>query len=322
MRRIGINIMVKSNIENGTSNYYKSEYSFNNDVSRELLKTNRSLTNTLADKLIVWIIAMNTTRKLLKINRARKLVFFPRKKIFLELGLQTKSLNLLSRVYIENMDKNSFELLDNFLKLSYYPKYLFHAKNINVEAFLNDTIQQNVDSNAVKKIFLTQDRIDQKIKCENLAEILNSIRGENFSQLTQEVLRCNSINKLDDYYESIMTKVNEFEEYYESTPNADKIFFPVSPLRGNKNVVHLNNVYDLKEEAIIMNNCLLKFTEDAFCMKYVFFKVLSPERCTLQIKAIENKYYIIDFKAKNNKEPSKMANNYIKNWVDGMLLDW
>ena len=89
----------------------------------------------------------------------------------------------------------------------------------------------------------------------------------------------------------------------------EPIAFPNSPLGDFEEVIQIKNNFELIAEGLDMHHCVGSYVEDAQCGKSYFYKMLSPERATLEIQVNNEKVTLLQFQLARNKKPSQESYN-------------
>ena len=96
---------------------------------------------------------------------------------------------------------------------------------------------------------------------------------------------------------------NELASTHRQFPT-EKAVFPICPLGDFEDVIQIKNNYELLAEGIEMHHCVGGYVEDALQENSYFYKMLSPERGTIQLKVDNEKTSVVQFKLAQNKKPS------------------
>jgi len=99
-----------------------------------------------------------------------------------------------------------------------------------------------------------------------------------------------------------------------------KIRFPDSPIKDSERIIQIKNLYELKSEGRKMCHCVGGYVERAQKGDSYFYKVLEPERGTLQITIRGKNFSITQFKLKSNAKPSEVSWKMVKQWLSEVKL--
>jgi hypothetical protein len=93
------------------------------------------------------------------------------------------------------------------------------------------------------------------------------------------------------------------------------IGFPKPPIQGNDTIIHIDNAYELKTEGRELCHCVGSYTDLARQGHSAYYKIMTPERGTVEIYLQGEKYIISQFKLAHNKNPSKQSIAIVKQWL-------
>ena len=92
--------------------------------------------------------------------------------------------------------------------------------------------------------------------------------------------------------------------------------FPEPFIKGNKNIVHIKNYNNLCAEGRVMEHCVASYEKDIIQGYSCIYKVLSPQRATLELVKENDTFLIKQLKLKSNTTPSNSTYNYIDKWLE------
>ncbi|MEL7638072.1 MAG: PcfJ domain-containing protein [Solidesulfovibrio sp.] len=93
--------------------------------------------------------------------------------------------------------------------------------------------------------------------------------------------------------------------------------FPLAPLPGDQVIQPITNVSDLLDEGTAMHHCVASYIDLIFEGKSFIYKVLAPERATLQIVRLpDGKLRVGQLKLACNAETSQETVNQVSNWFN------
>ena len=142
------------------------------------------------------------------------------------------------------------------------------------------------------------DRYSENITSEETLDRLheNWIARFNRSAVCQQILREEQRIELEKWGISAET---------------DTVLFPVCPLGDFKDLIQIKDNAALIKEGIEMKHCVGSYINEALQMNSYFYKLLAPERATVQLKMILSKASVVQFKLKGNKKPCKASYQYL-----------
>ncbi|MCK5726853.1 MAG: PcfJ domain-containing protein [Thiotrichaceae bacterium] len=98
--------------------------------------------------------------------------------------------------------------------------------------------------------------------------------------------------------------------------NNGKVYFSQPPVKGNKYIIPITNSHDLMDEGIDQRHCVASYQDEIVNGKSYIYKVLEPERATLQILILgNNKYRRAQLKLSCNQSPSKETVQMVEQWM-------
>lgn len=93
--------------------------------------------------------------------------------------------------------------------------------------------------------------------------------------------------------------------------------FPLAPLPGDQVIQPITNVSELLDEGTAMHHCAASYVNSIFEGRSFIYKVLAPERATLQIVRLpDGKLRIGQMKLVCNAEPSQETINKVFDWFN------
>ena len=95
-----------------------------------------------------------------------------------------------------------------------------------------------------------------------------------------------------------------------------KIIFPVCPFGDFKDLIQIKNNFELLDEGRDMHHCVGSYVEDAIREYSYFYKMLAPERATVQFQIRTKKVSVVQFKLAHNKKPSAASYQFLHTLFD------
>ena len=222
-------------------------------------------------------------------------------------------------------------------KISFYMGGIKEFKLIKQVIFYPDIVKafRHWDRVPVQVLFI----IDQYPKLLGTQLLKNAVSSDNISYI-------NSIIEFKETYGLLMDmqrmseilQVHDFEHQYKKLENIAAvkkmhdnlvdninknpilkieygIGFPKPPIQGNENIIHIDNAYELKSEGRELSHCVGSYTDLARKGHSIYYKIIKPERGTIEIYLQGKKYVINQFKLAHNKNPSKQSMDIVKLWL-------
>lgn len=96
---------------------------------------------------------------------------------------------------------------------------------------------------------------------------------------------------------------------------ADDEELPSVPISGNDHIIPIRSANELIQEGINMKHCLATYLDKVMDGKSFIYKVVFPERATLELRKKQNKYFVAQLKRERNAEPSDATWELVNNWL-------
>lgn len=88
--------------------------------------------------------------------------------------------------------------------------------------------------------------------------------------------------------------------------------YPICPLGDFEHFVQLKNRSELAEEGIYMRHCVSSYHNNLLGGKRYIYKLLQPQRATVELSFNQSNYRITQFKLARNRKPSPDSYQYLK----------
>ena len=105
------------------------------------------------------------------------------------------------------------------------------------------------------------------------------------------------------------------KEDRETNPELYEAIFPAPPIPGDSLVQHIDNYYDLRKESEELHHCVRHYVDQIREGKSYIYRVMRPERGTLELKGRRGKAYVNQFSLYKNASPSAESKTFIEQWV-------
>jgi len=137
--------------------------------------------------------------------------------------------------------------------------------------------------------------------------------------LNTEVIRhlnkCGSVESLKKIHDQWTRDLNQLTVSLHDS----QVLFPEAPIKGNKAITQIMNLADLRQEGREMHHCVGGYAKKILERKSFIFKVLQPERATLELKIVGRDIQIGQLRGKYNKRPSDEAFKVVQDWIEEYL---
>jgi hypothetical protein len=133
--------------------------------------------------------------------------------------------------------------------------------------------------------------------------------------MVKSLKKCDSTQSLETLHDQWTQILNRKE----NSVYDEKIHFPEAPLKDNDEIIQIRTLADLKEEGRFMHHCVASYARTISKGESYIFKVLGPERATLEIKIDGKNIQIGGFKCEYNRTPSDETYQFVTKWIEACL---
>ena len=130
------------------------------------------------------------------------------------------------------------------------------------------------------------------------------------------LINCPSIEAMRKLHDRWTVRVNSNADLVASLSQ-----FPEAPIKGNDTIIQIRNEEDLLAEGRLMHHCVGGYAERLSQGACYIFRVLNPQRATLEICWQDRSVRIGSFKLANNRMPSGESYNTVNTWIEKYLRD-
>ena len=274
--------------------------------------------------LLLWLIVDHLQSKGFSSNYVKHLVRKKRKDILKEIfGKGSNAdINMLRKISIndQSLDESMLKAIKTAIENDYSIR-LRHDSDITFQHlfFLR------------RCPFLIESRMLSILACKQYkgqAEMMDEIReigrlwrdvaglGDLLNMDSRTSLnRCDSIKSLQKIHDRWTRIFNRMKQNIDDA----KVFFPEAPIKGNQSIVQIMNLEDLKDEGRYMHHCVGSYAKRILAGESYIFKVLQPERATLELIINGKDIRIGQFKCACNNPPSGNAVTAVVGWIERYL---
>ena len=240
-----------------------------------------------------------------------KACFFPARK---------SALKLLTKLNMTRFSEKEYQLIIELFNLDY--EKLSHHTQIDKQLlkFLNG-YPELVDTRLIRLWDKDNFQLLTELvyDCERMSCRLNHTE-ELFSQ---QIRQCHTIHAVRQLHTQLLLELNDkFKSNRNHVLNHQRLvnkIFPTPPLTGNKNIVPITTVHQLRKEGQQQQHCVLSYDQDILQGNYYVYKILHPERATLGIEIEQDqgiKYHLDQLKASQNQQVRKETQQAVQAWFN------
>jgi hypothetical protein len=300
-----------------------------------LLKMVRYRPETLeliqSNPVLAWFLADAIALKEVPISEGCEWVYRKRKDILEFAGIPSTDsiVKTLSRIkpaeYTQILFENLKKLLrqnNKMLKLrciQYIPgKEIFNLLNhfdytywlLSTRDYTGMTILETLTADNEKEVYRLW--TDSK----NCAKALQIACPEN------HLRKCKSIEGLrgiHDLWSNMYNTANTVQRNERFLLDHGTYSFPPPPLPGDADIIPITTIKELLEEGAEMHNCVGSYSEKVMSGECFIYRVLRPERATLEISDTGDMHHICQLKLAHNGEPAAETWEKVRFWFSSAI---
>lgn len=123
--------------------------------------------------------------------------------------------------------------------------------------------------------------------------------------------KCNTVAHLQSLHDRWVRKFNAREI------DIKRLFpFPEPPIPGTPNIQPIQNEGELLQEGRLMKHCVGGYAPKIYAEQCYIYRVLKPERATLEIQGRDTSIHIGQFSLERNGKPSKETYAEVIRWIE------
>ncbi len=145
---------------------------------------------------------------------------------------------------------------------------------------------------------------------EDTINIGNQLGFKNIKSILQNIDHPKKLKKLHDRWSIYLSAKTELRE--------EDMILPTHPAPGNDDIEPIRTVNEIIKEARAMNNCLVTYIERTLKEECYLYRVIRPERATLELKINSGKFVLSQIKLASNEEPSKFTKDHVYDWINNI----
>jgi hypothetical protein len=147
----------------------------------------------------------------------------------------------------------------------------------------------------------------------------NSLGIENSTQI---IMRCKSISGLQKLHDRWSARLNARVSQQQIQRFIDAYgtnAFPQPPIPSTDEVVPISTYEELADEGRTMHNCVLSYADQVMEGRCYIYRVLRPERATLEIRGENGKYLPAQLRTISNGQPSNETKDAVAKWIGNQI---
>ena len=167
-------------------------------------------------------------------------------------------------------------------------------------------------------VFLRRSVPDMYHIYKDTVRLARILRRRGFSQ---SIRAFKTSNQLKRYHDRLADEVNslEFPGLVRSLEVKYGRYLPEPIIPPNKDIVPITTFFELVKEARDMKNCLVSYTDKIMKRKSVIYKILKPERGTIELEVSQDLPRIAQIRLFRNGDPSFKTKEAVEQWLSVAL---
>lgn len=130
----------------------------------------------------------------------------------------------------------------------------------------------------------------------------------------RQLTHCRSINELERIHNRYVDRINNHPTNQDI--KIKDVDYPVPPIVGTEHIIPLTHSRELIREGKKQHHCVAMYHRLILKGTCYIYKVIKPERATLEIRITPNgKYHIAQLKLDKNEEPSMDTKEAVLQWL-------
>ena len=267
---------------------------------------------------LVWLVICIAHDKQWGQEKIIELLHQKREKIIEQLTdrRSVQAVRFLARIKLSRGTLNEYRLIYKSLTNARLIKSLSHWKTIPVHVLavvkkmpllLNTQLLYILSDLEISVFKRTMKIINQTI------EDMYYIAGETNINLPDNYFR--NLKSEEDLYNAHDRMVTRFNKKHKNS-ESEIVIFPPCPLGSTSDFIQIRNNIELIQEGRQMSHCVGGHVRRAKTGSAFYYRLLKPERATVQIGVRNKKVAIQQFKLTLNKEPSEDSWVFLKSVLD------
>jgi hypothetical protein len=174
---------------------------------------------------------------------------------------------------------------------------------------IGSKILRVLESSAPDKIHATAKAVSSAtitfIECIRIGQAIGFKSPES---ILANIPNTNRLSEIHDRWTQILNRQSRYLTQDEN--------LPFCPLRNSKNILHISTVNELIREGKEMEHCVGSYIEKSKTQSCYIFRILTPERATLEISKGKNEFRVAQIKGWRNMSISDKTVASVKTWLD------
>ncbi len=211
-------------------------------------------------------------------------------------------LKLLNKLSLKKFNHRKYQCLQRLIAL---PKWqtINHLKYVDDSVILLITQHPELLSS---RLLQSYDENWSKTRFRSVySDTLRMATLQNQAQ----VFNCRTLDDLERLHERYIIEINQRK-------NNENVEYYVPPISGSRYIIPIRNSVELRAEGEIQEHCVASYHQDILRKKCYIYKILQPERATLELNTpINGDYSIAQLRLYRNGAPSEETIRSVQQWL-------
>lgn len=271
--------------------------------------------------VLFWLIICEANEQSWEETMIADLLKLPRKKIMNQLiGISSAWLvKLIHKVVLNDASREEYLVLRRGLMNSSLLINFRHERWIPIQAiYAVNKFPWLINSKAsIKQVFMDCERLTDVsamlAKCDIYwSDALNLARLLRIEDAEVALNRCLSFEEVKVVHDRWTEKLNRSRTLL----TQGGIQFPEPPFEGTNAIVAITTEHDLIAEGRLMHHCVASYVEAIRTGKSYVYRILHPERATLELRLKGDRAYVRQIALAYNQKPSETTMLAVNKWLN------
>jgi hypothetical protein len=140
-------------------------------------------------------------------------------------------------------------------------------------------------------------------------------RALHIQQLTVKhaIQACPTMAALNALHNRWTERLNE--QNIKAAQSDEDVLFPSPPINGNDDIQPIASLYELRKEGVTMHHCVASYAKRVLNGQSYIYRVLKPERATLELQNRGNYWILGQLRCIINKQPAEETKSKVVEWM-------
>lgn len=272
--------------------------------------------------VLAWLL-LSHLRRTNELKNALNLSILKRRKILsfiTGVDCSSKHVKFINKIRIYQGNEFEEMLICHALQHEDIIDSFLHEQSVPIESLfliykypilINSKILPSINKLPENEKYLSRLILGKRRITQNYVDTIEIGKMLGFKESKKIVACCSSVsalNMLHDQWTELLNNLN--------TTTQSNIRLPILNGTDSDNIQQIKTSHEVIKEGKSMNHCAASYIPRLIKQECYLFKVLYPERATLEIGLVGSKIFNRQLKLSNNREPSSDTQKYVKEWIE------